>query len=257
MTFRSAGLALAFALACAPASAATPTEAEIAAIQAKLAEGQAAHERGDMATTLARVGEAAMLDSSGEIAHKLGHMLEGMQDLAYHEAEALKWFMVAADRRQADAMHHVGVRYLEGDGGLKRDVGKGLELIDASADAGYHPAYGIAARFRKEQDDKARCALSELRQHRMREVVFGETRFFRITEGLDEHAAGDTFGVEGFSDDFGAALAQVTVDGFSGASYTDVDGTRFYSGDYTPRPASADAKQLAAQVRATCGLPAE
>ena len=246
--------ALALLLACVCAMAAPPSDADLAAAKAKLAEGQAAAERGDEATAMGLVGEAARLAQSGEIAHKLGHFYEGKTELPGHEAEALKWFLYAVDLRQADAMHHVGKRYLEGSGGLQRDVGKGLELMQASADAGYEPAYGVAHRFREEQDGKARCLLAALRGYDMREVVFGAHRFYQINAGQGSDTSGDTYEVEGFSNGFGSTLASLSVDGFDGVHINEVEGRELYTDLYTSRPASADALRLAARLREKCGV---
>lgn len=237
----------------APALAAAPTPAEIDAAEARFAEGQAAAQRGDEATAMRLIGEAARLAQNGELAHRLGHLYEGRTGLPNHQAEALSWFQYAAELKQADAMHHVGMRYIEGSGGLARDVRKGVALMEASADAGYQPAFGVASRFRDAQDQKARCLLSALRTAGMRDVPFGQ-KLIQIRAGEGRSASGDVYELSGFSGQFGASLAALDVKGFTSAEYLVIDGRGIYSDVYGDAAPSGEAQRLAASLRAQCAV---
>lgn len=247
-------LALALLLACVPTLAAPPTEAELAAADAKVAEGQAVAQQGDEAGALRLYGEAVRLAQNAEMAHKLGHLYEGRTQLPDHQARALEWFLYAAELKQPDAMHHVGERYLEGKGGLARDFGKGLALMQASASAGYEPAFGVASRIRKQQDDKARCLLVALRRHGMRDAPFSSGKLFQILSGEGREAAGDVYRISGLDDGFGASLATLDVRGFKGASYNEIGGRAIYTDVYESGPASPDGERLAMRLRGECGL---
>lgn len=252
-------LALVLSLAIAPAFAADTPDAIDPAVQKKLDDAQAAMNAGHKAEALQLVGEATRIADNGAMAHKLGHYYEGSTDVPDHDALATKWFQFAVDHDDAESMHHVGMRYMEGKGGLPRDTRKGIALLNASAKADYMPAYSFMSNWRQEQDTKGRCMLAALRGYDMREVIFGQDRFYDFSDGNGDAGGGDTYLIRGIRDNSGIELgdpdeASLDVDGFSHAEYTEVDGRHFYNGTYDARRPSSAAVQRAAEVRAKCNV---
>jgi len=256
---RTCLLALALSLSIAPALAAdVPSEAVQADVKQKVEAAQAAATAGDMPTALRLLGEATETADSGEMAHKLGHLYENSPAVPDHEAYALKWFLYAVERKDVESMHHVGLRYIEGSGGLPRDEAKGLSLMNASAKGDYAEAEHYMRAWHADQDTKGSCLLSTLRGYAMREVVFGQRRFYDFSDGNGDSGGGDTYEIRGLRayNSFGDSLepASLEVDGFAHVGYTEANGSHFYHDYYDARPPSSAARQRAAQVRAKCGL---
>lgn len=252
-------LALALSLAVAPALAAdTAKKVDEAAVKQKVESAQAAANAGDMPTALRLLGEATVMADSGPMAHKLGHLYE-QASVPDHEAYALKWYLYAVDRDDAESMHHVGLRYIEGKDGLPRDEKKGLALMNASAKGDYGPAASYMQTWNAEQDTKARCMLSELRGYRMAQVVFGGDRFYDFSDTGYDTGGGDTYDIIGLRDyneyfPTDPEPVALEVDGFSHVGYTESNGSHFYHDYYDKRRPSSAALQRAAQVRAKCGV---
>ncbi|QNP40538.1 sel1 repeat family protein [Lysobacter solisilvae (ex Woo and Kim 2020)] len=247
-SFRIALLAL--LPVCALAFAAPPSEADYALADAKRTEVEAAMARGDRASTMRLLGEVARLEQDGELAYSVSRLYE----LSGLDTEARTWALYAVELRDPNAMFQVGRDYLDGDLGLPRDIARGLQLLEAAAQAGHVPAFGAAKRYREEQDGKARCAMAALRGQGMQESMPGG-RFLRVTAGEWSGASGDVFVVAGAAGIMEvAARADITVDGFAEADVVDTGAIRYFSGSYTPRAASAEARQIAANVRAQCDI---
>ena len=253
-------LALALSLAIAPAAAADAPAVDQAAVKQKLEAAPTAMNAGDTAEAFRLVGVATEIAHSGAMAHKLGHLYEGAAAVPDHDALATKWFAYAAELDDAESLHHLGMRYIDGTGGVSPDFRKGLALVNRSANGGYDVAEDYMRKFNADQDTKGRCMLSTLRGYDMREVVFGANRFYDFSDTGGEDGGGDTYeivGLRAYNDILPGDPRPValTVDGFSHVGYTEVDGHHFYEAYYDKRRPSSAALQRAAQVRAKCGVP--
>jgi len=244
-------VAIACLLACLPALAAPPTEAELDAGDAKIEQALAALQRKDMASGARLLGEAARLQQDGKQAYQVAAFYTNFPEIA-DDAQALAWTRYAAELHHPAAMAAMGQRYLDGDG-VPVDVAKGLEWLEAASSAGHAPAFGAAKKYRAQQGVKADCLRSALQAQGFVEAL-SESRFFSIREGDGATAAGDTYAVTGFESSNYPQRAALHVDGFAGAEMINVGSRSMFQGSYTSRPASPEARTLAVALRTRCGV---
>lgn len=230
----------------APLLAQTPTAADIAAADAKVAEAARAIERGEVEAGLRQYGEAVRMVRSGDAAHRLGHLYEGQTAVPGNAAEALKWFQYAAELRHPDAMHHVGRHYLDGTGGLARNFNEGYSLMQAASEGGYRPATEVIVEMDRAKNAAENCLVQALSDAGMERSAFGGVRYYRVTEGAGANISGDTFALGRYG-----ARARLTVDGFAPSS-SDNGIPGIALGAYSSRPPSPAAQRLAAELRRQC-----
>lgn len=241
-----------------PAWADAPSETDRARAQALMAEGTAAAERSDAATALRLFGEATHLLRDADRAHQLGHLYERQRELPDRETQANRWFTFAAELGHAESMEHMGERYVYGRNGIARDVNRGIELLIAAekaadSDNDGPEVGGVLSRFRKEQEDKARCMLAALRERGMDEAPFSAGTLYDVHDGEGADASGDAFEVGGLQQ-WGTNAASLEVNGFDGRSGSYHRDTFIASGTYTATTPSRAGRDLARAVRERCGV---
>ncbi|MGY3264415.1 hypothetical protein [Lysobacter sp. HA35] len=241
----SAALLLAL-IAIAPAYAAPPTKAELDASEAKFQQAEAVKET-DWRAALPLYEEAAQLGQDPDIAYMLAVV---NQNILKNDKQAAHWMALAADWGNVDAKFQFATMRVSGYGAM-RDVIGGLDTIDEMARAGYEPAQGAVRQFRSEQDAKAQCLMSALREKGYQEAL--GSRFYRIDEGQGETSRGDTFKVRGLRND-SPAWATVRVEGYDGVNVSRYGDSFMFSSTYNARPASAEGVATVAGLRSKCEL---
>ncbi|HCR04829.1 MAG TPA: hypothetical protein DIU18_06545, partial [Gemmatimonadetes bacterium] len=73
--------------------------------------------------------------------HTLGVMYANGIDVVEDDAEAVRWFRMAAEQGHPEAQHDLGLMYAEGDGVPEDDV-EAVRWYRLAAEQGYVPAYG-------------------------------------------------------------------------------------------------------------------
>jgi TPR repeat protein len=238
--------ALLLALTAAAANAAPPTPAQLQMSEAKFQQAEALRAT-DMKAAMPLYEEAARLGHDPDLAFMLASIYQNVDKDADRAAQ---WMKAAADWGHVDARFEFAKLRIQGIGTL-RDVSGGLQTLEEMARAGYAPAVGLARKFRNEQDEKAQCLVGALREHGYEEAIGG--RFYRIDDGANETARGDTFIVRGFLAN-SPAWASLRVDGFDGVTVSRSGGNVLFSSTYNARPATAEGTATAATLRSKCAL---
>lgn len=104
-------------------------------------EGRKEFERGDQVAAIPKLKAAA---DQGNVRAQvlLGYIL----DVSEYDEEAVKYYQMAADKQDPEALYALGGMYGAGEG-VKKDPKKALELVRAAAEAGYDAAVNYMAQI--------------------------------------------------------------------------------------------------------------
>jgi TPR repeat protein len=103
--------------------------------------GYEAYRKGDMGGAMKNLEKAAAANHVRAQA-LLGQLL----DVADNNAQAMKYYRMAADQGDAEAMFGMGVMYRSGDG-IEKNEKEGLDWIRKAAEKGYPPAVAAMAGY--------------------------------------------------------------------------------------------------------------
>lgn len=103
--------------------------------------GYEAYRKGDMTTAIKDLDRAA-----GANHVRAQALLGQILDAADNNAQALKYYRMAADQGDAEAAFYIGVMYRSGDG-VEKNEKEGLNWVLKAAEKGYPPAVAAMAGY--------------------------------------------------------------------------------------------------------------
>ena len=103
--------------------------------------GYDAYRKGDMTTAIKSLERAASANNV-----RAQTLLGQMLDAADNNAQALKYYRMAADQGDAEAAFYIGVMYRSGDG-VEKNEKEGIDWVRKAAEKGFPPAVAAMAGY--------------------------------------------------------------------------------------------------------------